>query len=105
MRGFIVVLDSFGVGAAPDATAFGDEGAPSAPALFKYLAADIPLFEKPNTKTFLSKNFKLGQLITKYLYLIKHKLQQLQLKGLLKQAQTLQQLSFHSNHKVQNGDE
>lgn len=27
MRGFIVVLDSFGVGAAPDATAFGDEGA------------------------------------------------------------------------------
>ena len=27
MRGFIVVLDSFGVGAAPDATAFVDEGA------------------------------------------------------------------------------
>ena len=32
----------------------------SAPALFKYLAADIPLLEKPSTRTFLSVNFKLG---------------------------------------------
>ena len=27
MRGFIIVLDSFGVGEAPDAKSFGDEGA------------------------------------------------------------------------------
>ena len=27
MRGFVIVLDSFGVGAAPDAAKFGDEGA------------------------------------------------------------------------------
>lgn len=26
MRGFIIVLDSFGVGEAPDAKSFGDEG-------------------------------------------------------------------------------
>ena len=45
MRGFIVVLDSFGVGAAPDATAFGDEGASTIKTISKSV-----YFHTPNMK-------------------------------------------------------
>lgn len=45
MRGFIVVLDSFGVGAAPDATAFGDEGAST----IKTISQSV-YFNTPNMK-------------------------------------------------------
>ena len=42
MRGFIVVLDSFGVGAAPDATAFGDEGASTIKTISKSVYFNTP---------------------------------------------------------------
>ncbi len=45
MRGFIVVLDSFGVGAAPDAKAFGDEGASTIKTISKSI-----YFNPPNMK-------------------------------------------------------
>ena len=35
MRGFVIVLDSFGVGAAPDAAKFGDEGASTIKTIYK----------------------------------------------------------------------
>ena len=41
MRGFIVVLDSFGVGAAPDAKAFGDEGASTIKTISKSLMIKV----------------------------------------------------------------
>lgn len=43
MRGFIIVLDSFGIGAAPDAAQFGDEGANT----LKTISAS-PKFKIPN---------------------------------------------------------
>lgn len=46
MRGFIVVLDSFGVGAAPDATAFGDEGASTIKTISKSVYFNTPNMKK-----------------------------------------------------------
>ena len=46
MRGFIVVLDSFGVGAAPDATAFGDEGASTIKTISKSAYFNTPNMKK-----------------------------------------------------------
>lgn len=46
MRGFIVVLDSFGVGAAPDATAFGDEGASTIKTISKSVYFNAPNMKK-----------------------------------------------------------
>lgn len=43
MRGFLIVLDSFGIGAAPDAKAFGDQGANT----LRTIAAS-PCFHIPN---------------------------------------------------------
>ena len=42
MRGFVIVLDSFGVGAAPDAAKFGDEGASTIKTIYKskYFSAE-----------------------------------------------------------------
>lgn len=42
MRGFVIVLDSFGVGAAPDAAKFGDEGANTIKTIYKskYFSAE-----------------------------------------------------------------
>lgn len=42
MRGFVIVLDSFGVGAAPDAEKFGDEGASTIKTIYKskYFSAE-----------------------------------------------------------------
>lgn len=42
MRGFVIVLDSFGVGAAPDASKFGDEGASTIKTIYKskYFSAE-----------------------------------------------------------------
>ncbi len=42
MRGFVIVLDSFGVGAAPDAAKFGDEGASTFKTIYKskYFSAE-----------------------------------------------------------------
>lgn len=45
MRGFIIVLDSFGVGEAPDAKAFGDEGASTIKTISK-----SKYFNTPNMK-------------------------------------------------------
>lgn len=46
MRGFIVVLDSFGVGAAPDAKAFGDEGASTIKTISKSVYFNTPNMKK-----------------------------------------------------------
>ncbi len=42
MRGFVIVIDSFGVGAAPDAAKFGDEGASTIKTIYKskYFSAE-----------------------------------------------------------------
>ncbi len=46
MRGFIVVLDSFGVGAAPDAKAFGDDGASTIKTISKSIYFNTPNMKK-----------------------------------------------------------
>lgn len=46
MRGFIIVLDSFGVGEAPDAKAFGDEGANTIKTIAKSKYFNIPNMQK-----------------------------------------------------------
>ncbi len=43
-RVFIFMMDSFGIGGAPDAAAFGDEGA----ATFEHIAAAYPNLNIPN---------------------------------------------------------
>ena len=42
MRGFIIVLDSFGVGEAPDAKSFGDEGASTIKTISKSKYFEVP---------------------------------------------------------------
>ena len=46
MRGFIVVLDSFGVGEAPDAKSFGDEGASTIKTISKSKYFEVPNMQK-----------------------------------------------------------
>ena len=45
MRGFIIVLDSFGVGEAPDAKSFGDEGASTIKTISKSKYFEVPNME------------------------------------------------------------
>ena len=49
-RVFLIVLDSFGIGAEPDAAAFGDEGTNTLGAI-----AGHPNFNCPNLKTIIFK--------------------------------------------------
>ena len=46
MRGFWVVLDSFGIGSAPDADRFGDSGASTVGTISKSKYFDIPNLKK-----------------------------------------------------------
>jgi phosphopentomutase len=46
MRGFIIVLDSFGVGEAPDAKSFGDEGASTIKTISKSKYFEVPNMQK-----------------------------------------------------------
>ena len=41
-RVFLIVLDSFGIGAEPDAAAFGDEGTDTLGAIARHPAFDCP---------------------------------------------------------------
>ena len=45
-RVFLIVLDSFGIGEAPDAKDFGDEGSNTLLAVSKSLYFDLPNLEK-----------------------------------------------------------
>ena len=49
MRGFWVVLDSFGIGSAPDADRFGDSGASTIGTISKSKYFDVFLPEIPGT--------------------------------------------------------
>ena len=46
MRVFLIVLDSFGVGNAPDAAAFGDEGSNTFKACYNFGKLNIPNMKK-----------------------------------------------------------
>ena len=59
MRGFIIVLDSFGVGEAPDAKSFGDEGASTIKTISK-----SKYFEVPN----MQNNIPAVLQVMKYIY-------------------------------------
>ena len=48
-RVFLIVLDSFGIGEAPDAKDFGDEASNTLLAVSKSLYFDLPNLEKPNS--------------------------------------------------------
>jgi phosphopentomutase len=45
-RVFLIVLDSFGIGGAPDAVAFGDEGSNTLAAVLSYSKAPFPNLAK-----------------------------------------------------------
>ena len=55
-RVFLIVLDSFGIGAEPDAAAFGDEGTNTLGAIAKH-----PNFNCPNLQKMRSEERRVGK--------------------------------------------